>query len=103
MTNSADPDQFWKKPTDLDLQCLQKEGISGFSRPSFFQVLSYAGSNGLFHVWIRTYPLLQVGVQLQINNRIGNSVNPDETAVSSGSAMSTKVSVLVNVSRDWKG
>ena len=36
MTNSADPDQLasedLKKPTDLDLHCLQKKGISGFSR-----------------------------------------------------------------------
>ena len=29
MANSADPDQ---KPTDLDLHCLQKQDISGFSR-----------------------------------------------------------------------
>ena len=29
MTNSADPDQ---KPTDLDLHCLQRHDISGFSR-----------------------------------------------------------------------
>ena len=29
MTNSADPDQ---KPTDLDLYCLQRLGLSGFSR-----------------------------------------------------------------------
>ena len=28
MTNSADPDQ---KPTDLDLHCLQMQGISGLS------------------------------------------------------------------------
>ena len=28
MANSADPDQ----PTDLDLHCLQRQGISGFSR-----------------------------------------------------------------------
>ena len=28
MVNSADPDQ---KPTDLDLNCLQRQGISGFS------------------------------------------------------------------------
>ena len=33
MTNSADPDQLAsKKPTDLDLHCLQRQGISGFSR-----------------------------------------------------------------------
>ena len=29
MANSADPDQL---PTDLDLHCLQRQGISGFSR-----------------------------------------------------------------------
>ena len=33
MTNSADPDQWLlQKPTDLDLHCLQRKGISGFSR-----------------------------------------------------------------------
>ena len=31
MTNSTDPDQ---KPTDLDLHCLQRQGISGFSSTS---------------------------------------------------------------------
>ena len=29
MADSADPDQ---KPTDLDLHCLQRQGISGFSK-----------------------------------------------------------------------
>ena len=33
MTNSADPDQLASlKLTDLDLYCLQRQGISGFSR-----------------------------------------------------------------------
>ena len=34
MANSADPDQLAlkKKPTDLDLHCLQRQGISGLSR-----------------------------------------------------------------------
>ena len=43
MANSADPDQLvssanlassglLQKPTDLDLHCLQRQGISGFSR-----------------------------------------------------------------------
>ena len=33
MANSADPDQLaYQKPTDLDLHCLQRQGISGFSR-----------------------------------------------------------------------
>ena len=31
MTNSADPDQL-ASPTDLDLHCLQRHGIYGFSR-----------------------------------------------------------------------
>ena len=33
MVNSADPDQLAsKKPTDLDLQCLQRQDKPGFSR-----------------------------------------------------------------------
>ena len=33
MANSPDPDQLaCQKPTDLDLHCLQGQGISGFSR-----------------------------------------------------------------------
>ena len=38
MTDSADRDQLaseeanGSKPTDLDLHCLQRQGISGFSR-----------------------------------------------------------------------
>ena len=32
MANSADPDSWLQKPTDLDLHCLQRQGISGFSR-----------------------------------------------------------------------
>ena len=36
MANSADPDQLaseeQKKPTDLDLHCLQRQDISRFSR-----------------------------------------------------------------------
>ena len=34
MTNSVAPDQLAsvKKPTDLDLHCLQRQGISRFSR-----------------------------------------------------------------------
>ena len=37
MTNSADPDQ---KPTDLDLHCLQRQGISRFSRTRV-KIISY--------------------------------------------------------------
>ena len=32
MANSVDPDQLAWKPTDLDLYCLQMQGISRFSR-----------------------------------------------------------------------
>ena len=34
MTNSADPDQlaYSESTSDLDLHCLQRQGISGFSR-----------------------------------------------------------------------
>ena len=32
MANSANPDQLAQKPTDLDLHCLQRQDISGFSR-----------------------------------------------------------------------
>ena len=39
MANSADPDQLsseisWllQKPTDLDIHCLQRQDLSGFSR-----------------------------------------------------------------------
>ena len=33
MTNSADPDHWLlKKPIDLDLHCLQRQGIFGFSK-----------------------------------------------------------------------
>ena len=31
MANSADPDQL-ASPTDLDLHCLQRQDLSGFSR-----------------------------------------------------------------------
>ena len=32
MANSADPDQLaFKKPTDLDLHYLHRQGVSGFS------------------------------------------------------------------------
>ena len=32
MTNSADPDQLASKPTDLDLQCLPRQGMSCLTR-----------------------------------------------------------------------
>ena len=51
MINSADPDQM---PTDLDLHCLQRQGISGFSRTNYFNVtffsLTFLGSISKIHV-----------------------------------------------------
>ena len=38
MTKSADPDL--KKPTDLDLHCLQRQGIPGISRTKVKSVVS---------------------------------------------------------------
>ena len=43
MANSADPDQ----PTDLDLHCLQSQGISGFSKTR----VKEHGSSGLCKEW----------------------------------------------------
>ena len=50
MANSADPDQLASsKPTDLDLHCLQRQGISGFSRTryNFLPCLSYNLNNSI--------------------------------------------------------
>ena len=52
MANSANPDL--KKPTDQDLHCLQRLGISGFSR-----------------------------TRVNILRGIANSVDPDQTALRS--------------------
>ena len=41
MANSADPDQ--KKPTDQDLHCLQRQGISRFSRTRVKEKDTFAG------------------------------------------------------------
>ena len=50
MANSADPDQL---ATDLDLHCLQRQGISGFSRTRVenfisFSMLSLSALTGLY-------------------------------------------------------
>ena len=49
MANSADPDQL-ASPTDLDLHCLQRQGVSGSSRTRvnirLIQGQSKVGSNG---------------------------------------------------------
>ena len=51
MTNSADPDQ---KPTDLDLHCLPKRGISGFSRTTVKPPSSFPSDHS------KAVPLLQI-------------------------------------------
>ena len=50
MANSADPDQLasLQKPTDLDLHCLQRQGISGIGRTrvkTHIQVIIWTCSN----------------------------------------------------------
>ena len=42
MANSADPDQL--APTDLDLHCLQRHGIPGFSRTRVKNTTTFVGS-----------------------------------------------------------
>ena len=62
MTNSADPDQdqvslLLQKPTDRDLHCLQRQGISGFSRTRFNPICSLICNDitvklqWLEHIW----------------------------------------------------
>ena len=47
MTNNADPDQLaMKKPADLDLHCLQKQGLSGFNRTRVNLLLFYKNKKG---------------------------------------------------------
>ena len=36
--------------------------------------------SGLFHLWIWSEPLFQIGVSIKNQNRMANSVDPDETA-----------------------
>ena len=57
MANSADPDQLAsKKPTDLDLHCLQRQGISGLSRTRVntgwhhYILINIQLSRSVFHV-----------------------------------------------------
>ena len=59
MANSADPESWLLQPTDLDLHCLQRQGISGFSRTRVNAVLLF----------------------LKILGGMANSVDPDESAV----------------------
>ena len=50
MANSADPD----KPTDLDLHCLRRQGISGFSRTRFKIPLSLQNKIAFSHSTVTT-------------------------------------------------
>ena len=47
MANSADPDQ---KPTDLDLHCLQRQDISGFSRTKAASLIVVLKSLNIIHL-----------------------------------------------------
>ena len=62
MANSADPDQLASKPTDLDLHCLERQGISGASRtrvkysntitPDHTGPITYLSGNVFKNCWI---------------------------------------------------
>ena len=44
MANSADPDQLASsEPTDLDLCCLKRQGMSGFSRTRVYTSVDILG------------------------------------------------------------
>ena len=51
MTNSADPDQL-VKPTDLDLQCFQRQGISVFSKSRVKRHLTGAMTLNVTYLWL---------------------------------------------------
>ena len=83
MTNSADPDQL-KKPTDLDLHCLQRQGISGFSRTRVnLQHMRYPYFKGektpFIHTKKHTYASIQSDCQTVMppahKNHIGDSLS----------------------------
>ena len=48
MANSVDPDQLASK-TDLDLHCLQRQGISGFSITKINPALSWENESFFHH------------------------------------------------------
>ena len=59
MPNSADPDQL----ASLDLHCLQRQGVSGFSRTSFKYINCFASEHSkevfLLQVrFVRSFPLV---------------------------------------------
>ena len=45
-----------------------------------FMFSSLSFCSGLFYSWIWTCPLMQIGVQYKIKNRMANNVDSDETA-----------------------
>ena len=60
-----------QKPTDLDLHCLQKQGISGFSRTRV------KISNSLFHTF-SPYFCFSYNLFLKIHDGMANSEDPDQ-------------------------
>ena len=77
MTNSADQDQLASlKPTDLDLHCLQMQGISGFSRTNLFAcwvILHAFLSSGDFFFKINFFKKKK-----KKTIRVSNSLVPDQ-------------------------
>ena len=70
MTKSADPDQLGSKSSDLDPHCMQRQGISGFSRTGvncFFHILIGYWRGGMYpggmmyRRWGWGYPMYGMG------------------------------------------
>ena len=59
MANSAEPDQL-ASPTDLDLHCLQRQGISGFRRTRVKGEHKSVVSNNLWLFFCIIYTFLLV-------------------------------------------
>ena len=68
MVNSADPDQLAEKPTDLDLYCLQMQGISGFSRTRVNNTLYFL----ILRLRSSTVPYLHVSSNVGRNKKFLN-------------------------------
>ena len=73
MTNSADPDQLAsQKPTDLDLHCLQRQGICGLSRLGLtgIKAKSVSLSDGISST-VEQQPLEEDNLYISIMRNLG--------------------------------
>ena len=97
MSNSVDLDETAHyEPSHLDLSCLQKTII--IARDSERTLSPLGFWNGLFHSWTWTCPLMQIGFQSWIYNKMANSKSRWDGslwAFSSGSTLFAEVTVLM--------